>query len=162
MNSTVLIGILFAAIIIFPIWFLVLHQSAGKRKLEKEISALGKGHNIEISEHESFKNKVIGIDREGYKGAFAIFNELGNQVLVADLKQYSRCYVDRILLNSGSKYDNEVVSKISLQFVVKTKGIENLVFPVYTDTVDKDLANELMIAQEWADKFNGIIHKINV
>jgi hypothetical protein len=162
MSSTVWIGILFAAIIIVPIWMLVLHQSAGKRKLEKEITSLGKGHNIEITEHESFKNKVIGIDREGFKGALAIFNEHGNQVFLADLKQFSRCYVDKELLNSGSKYDNDVVSKITLQFVARTKGTENLVFPVYTDTIDKDLANELMIAQEWADKFNGVIHKFNV
>ena len=119
----------------------------------------GKGLNISISEHESFKNKVIGLDREGHKGALAVFNSNDNKVYIADLKQYSRCSVNKELLNSGSKYDNDVISRISLRFSPKNKGTEELVFPVYSDTEDKDLANELMVAQEWAEKFNLVIQK---
>ena len=157
MNSVTIIGIILAALIIVPIWFLIMHQNAGKRKLEKEIASLGKGLNISISEHESFKNKVIGLDRDGHKAALAVFNGSENRVYVADLKQYNRCTVTKDLLNSGSRYDNDVVSRVALQFIAREKGKENMTFPVYDEAEDKDLANELVVAQEWAEKFNMLI-----
>jgi hypothetical protein len=162
MNSITLIGIIITAAIIVPIWLLIRSQSAGKRKLEKEIASLGKGYNIDITEHESWKNKVIGIDVENAKGAFAVLNVPESQVLIVDLKQYIRCFVDKELLNSGSKYDNNVISKISLQFVARAKNTGNLVFQIFVDSDDLDLGNELIVAQEWAEKFNNIIQKYSV
>jgi len=159
MNSITIIGIVIVALIVIPIWYLIYSQGAGKRKLQKEIEALGKGLNISISEHESFKNKVIGLDREGQKGAFAVLNGTDNKVYIADLKLYTRCSVNKELLNSGSKYDNDVVSRISLHFSPKNKATVELVFPVYSEEEDSDLANELMVAQSWAEKFNMVIHK---
>ena len=162
MNSITIIGIIFTALIIIPIWLLIRSQNVGKRKLQKEINSLGKGYNIEITEYESWKNRVIGIDRENAKGALAIFKEPENQVFIADLKLYSRCFVDKELLNSGSKYDNNVISKINLQFVARAKDTGNLVFPIFVDSDDLNLGNELMIANKWADLFNLIIHKYSV
>ncbi|HNX79438.1 MAG TPA: hypothetical protein PKJ24_06130 [Prolixibacteraceae bacterium] len=159
MNSITIIGIIITALIIVPIWYLIHTQGAGKRKLEKEISALGKGMNISISEHESFKNKVIGIDREGFKGALAVLTPGDHKLYIADLKQFNRCSVNKELLNSGSKYDNDVVNKITLRFTPKNKGTEEVTFPVYSEAEDKDLANELMVAQNWAEKFNLVIQK---
>jgi len=162
MNSVTIIGIIFFAVIVVPIAMLIRSQSAGKRKLQKEITALGKGNEIDISEHESWKNKVIGIDRENNKGAFAIIHPPKNQIFIADLNLYSRCFVNREMLDPGSKNDSNVISKISIQFVAREKGTENLVFPLYVDTEDQTLGNELMIAEEWADKFNGMVHKTSV
>ena len=159
MNSITIIGIVITALIIIPIWYLIQSQSAGKRKLEKEISALGKGLSISITEHESFKNKVIGIDRDGLKGAMAVFHAGENQLFVADLKLFNRCSVYKELLNSGSKYDNDVISKISLRFSPKNKETQEIWFPVYAESEDRDLANELILAQNWAEKFNMVIHK---
>jgi hypothetical protein len=162
MNSITIIGIIITALIVIPIWLLIRSQNVGKRKLQKEINALGKGNNIEITEYESWKNRVIGLDRENAKGAFAILNTPESQVFIADLKQYSRCFVDKEMLNSGSKYDNNVISKINIQFVARAKDTGNLVFPIFVDSVDPNLGNELMIANKWADLFNIIIHKFSV
>jgi hypothetical protein len=162
MNSITIIGIVFTALIIVPIWLLIRSQSVGKRKLQKEINSLGKGYNIDITEYESWKNRVIGVDRENAKGAFAIINPPESQVFIADLKQYSRCFVDKELLNSGSKYDNNVISKINIRFVARSKETGNLVFPIFLDSVDLNLTNELVIANKWADLFNIIIHKYSV
>jgi hypothetical protein len=161
MNSITIIGIIIIAFFITPIWVLARSQSLGKRKLQKVIASLGQGYEIKIAEHESWSNKVIGLDREGSKAAFAILNNPENKVYIADLKQYSYCGVVKNLLGSGSKYENDAISSINLQFLVRTKGTENLSFPLYSDSVDSNLGNELLIAKQWADKFNGVIHKIS-
>jgi hypothetical protein len=162
MNSITIIGIIITALIIVPIWLLIRSQNVGKRKLQKEINALGKGYNIEITEYESWKNRVIGVDRPNAKGALAILNPTESQVFIADLKQYSRCFVDKEFLKSDSKYNNNVISKINIQFVARAKDTGNLVFPIFVDSIDLNLANELMIANKWADLFNLIIHKFSV
>jgi len=161
MNTTIIIGIIITAAIVVPIGWLIRAQGAGKRKLEKEIAALGNKSELNITEHESWNNKVIAIDRDGGKAFFAVFGNPSNQVQIAELKNFDRCYTVKNLLNSGSKYDNEVISNISIHFVPSGKGAQELVFPLYIDSVDLTLGNELQIAAEWVDKFNGAIRRLN-
>ncbi len=161
MDTTIIIGIIITAAIVVPIGWLIRSQGAGKRKLEKEIAALGDKSELNITEHESWNNKVIAIDRDGGKAFFAVFGNPSKQVQIAELKKFNRCYTVKNLLNSGSKYDNEVISNISIHFVPSEKGAQELVFPLYTDSVDLTLGNELQVAAEWVDKFNGVIRKLN-
>jgi len=159
MNATIITGIIITLLIVGPIWWLIRSQSAGKRKLQKEIASLGTGYDINITEHESWGNKVIGIDRDGDKAACVILSNPSNQVFIADLKKFGRCYVEKNLLNSGSKYDNDVISSINIHFVSREKETPDLIFPIYKESVDVALGNDLQIVEEWVDKFNGVIHK---
>lgn len=159
MDSTVIIGIVLALVIISPIWWLIRSQGAGKRKLEKEVIAQGNGFTLNISEHESWVNKVIGIDREAEKAAFAIFGTPSNQLFVADLKQFNRCYAEKKLLDTKLKGGMDTISDILIHFVPREKGAADVVFPIYSDATDTSLGNELHISEEWVDKFNGIIHR---
>ncbi|HNZ69238.1 MAG: hypothetical protein WBK43_05865 [Prolixibacteraceae bacterium] len=159
MNSIVIIGIIITALIVGPIWWLIHTQGAGKRKLEKELAALGQKEGIEISEHQSWSNKVIGLDREHEKAAFLIQGNPQNKIILADLKKYTGCSVEKKLLENGSKENAILFSSIALCFTPREKSAPALVFPLYTDEEDMTLNNELHIAEEWSGKFNVIIRR---
>ncbi len=134
-------------------------QGAGKRKLEKEMAALGQKDGIFISEHESWGNKVIGMDREHEKAAFLIEGNPQSKIVLADLKKYSKCYMEKNILDTQSKGNAIVVNSISLCFAPKEKSGEILFFPLYTDQEDMTLTNELQIAEEWSGKYNVIMRR---
>lgn len=159
MDSTLIIGIIIVLAIVSPIWWLIRSQSAGKRKLENEVAAQGNGFSLNITEHESWGSKVIGIDREGEKAAFAVFGNPSNQLYVADLKQFSRCYAEKKLLDTKVKGATDTFTDILIHFVPRDKGARDVIFPIYSDAVDTSLGNELHISEEWIDKINGIIHR---
>lgn len=161
MDSTIIIGIIIIAIIIVPIWYLMHSQGAGKRKLEKELASLGEKDGIRISEHESWGNKVIGLDRENEKAAFLIQGNPQSRILMADLKKYTRCIVEKNMLDTGSKGNAIVFSSIFLRFLAKEKGAEDLLFPLFVDHEDMTLSNELQIAEEWSEKFKVILRRHN-
>jgi hypothetical protein len=158
MNSTIIVGILLIVLIIAPIWWLIRSQGAGKRKLQKEIASLGKDHDINITEHELWSNKVIGIDRENDKAAYAILMTPSNQLFITDLRLFSRCYVEKNLLASDSK-NQDIISSINIHFVSREKEVQDTIWPIYIDSVDLTLGKELHIAGEWVDKFNAAIYK---
>ena len=161
MNSITIIGIILLMGIILPIWYLIRSQNAGKRKLEKEIKALGKGEDLNISEHESWGNKIIGLDREGTKVAFVDQRSSDKQITIMDLKKFSRCYLNKETIPPATKKGSEIVSSVSLNFVAKEKANPDEVITLFRDTVDLTLTNELHIAGEWADKINMVIRNNN-
>jgi hypothetical protein len=159
MNSTTIIGIILLFAIILPVWILIRNQNAGKRKLEKEIKTLGKGEDLNISEHESWGNKIIGLDRDGAKVAFVDQRSSDKKIVVVDLKIVSRCYLNKETTPPATKKGSEIVNRISLNFVPNEKGNPEEVITLFLDTVDMTLTNELHIAGEWMDKINVIIRK---
>ncbi len=161
MTSTIITVIIVIAIIALPVWLLMHLQGAEKGKFKKEIAALTKKEGISISENESWGNKFIGVDREQEKAALIILGDPQNRVFIADLKNYSKCSVEKNLLNAGGKGNAIVYSSIVLRFVARSRSAEDLVFPLYTDHEDMTLTNELQIAGEWSEKFNGIMRKHN-
>lgn len=161
MTSTIVTVLIVIVIIALPVWLLMHLQGAEKGKFKKEIAALCKKEEISISENESWGNKIILVDREKEKAALIILGDIQNRVFTADLKNYSKCSVEKNYLNGGSKGSAIVFSSIVLRFVARSKSVEDLVFPLYTDHEDMTLSNELQIAGEWSDKFNGIIRRHN-
>jgi len=160
MNSTLITGIIIILAIIVPIWLLMRSQTQGKRKLQKKLAILGKGNALNITESESFGNKVIGLDREGAKVAFSDFTDKEKEVYIADLKLFDHCFVDKKYLTTTYKKAGDVISGIDLNFVASSKGASGLVIPLYDDSRDQTLTNELQIAQEWADKITLIIRNL--
>jgi hypothetical protein len=159
MNSTIIVGIIIIAMIIVPIWYLIHSQSTGKRKLEKELAALGKNGEINISEHESWGNKVIGLDRENEKAAFFVQGSPKNKILLADLKKFTKCYVEKNLLNTNNMSNAFIYSSVQVRFSPREKSGEELVFPLFVDHEDMTLSNELQIAEAWSEKLNVIMRK---
>lgn len=161
MSSTAIIGLIIVAIIILPIWYLIHSLGSGKRKLEKELAALWKGGTLNITEHESWGNKVIGLDREGEIAAFAIFENPHSQVFIADLQQYSKCNMEKTALDTKGKENAMVISHVLIRFVGKEKGTPDVTFPLFGNPEGGTLSNELQIAEEWTEKFNVILRKYN-
>jgi hypothetical protein len=161
MTSTIITVIIVIAIIALPVWLLMHLQGAEKGKFKKAIAALSQKEGISISENEPWGNKIIGVDREQEKAALIILGDPHNRVFIADLKNYSKCNVEKNLLNAGSKGNAIVYSSIVLRFVARSKSVEDLAFPLYTDHEDMTLSNELQIAGEWSEKLNGVMRKHN-
>ncbi len=160
MNSIAVIGILIILAILFPIWLLMRSQSSGKRKLQKKMAMLGKGNAMDITECESWGTKVIGLDRQGAKVAYTDFRTSENAVHIADLNLFERCLAEKRYLENGSKKAGDVISSVYLRFASLSKNGSDLVFPLYEDSSDLTLTNELQIAQEWADKLSNIIRNL--
>jgi len=161
MNSVTIIGIIIVAVIVVPIWYLIYSQGSGKRKLEKELAAMGKGSDLHITEHESWGDKVIGLDREGEKAAFAVHKNPHSEVFTADLRHYAKCYTEKNALETKGNGNTIVISSVMIHFVGKEKGTPDVTFPLFVDSEDMTLTNELQIAEEWTEKFNVILRKHN-
>lgn len=161
MSATAITGIVIIALIIVPIWYLIHSQGAGKRKMEKELATLGQKGEMSISEHEAWSNKVIGLDREHEKAAFFVQASPQSKILVADLKLFSRCQVERNLLETQPKGNAIVYSSIRIRFIPREKATTEVAFPLFTDTEDMTLSNELQLAEEWSEKFNIVMKKHN-
>lgn len=159
MGSTTITGIIIIAVIILPIWYLIRTQSAGKRKLHKLLEESGKGSEFEATEHESWSGKIIGIDRDHGKVAYANLKDASNHIHLVDLALYNRCFSDKTQKNNGSKNGESALSGISLHFVAREKGTPDYIIPLYSDEIDNELTNEIQLAEEWADKINSSLKK---
>jgi len=160
--TTIIIGIVLLLAFVIPITIAVRRQKNNKQKLENELAAIGQANQMNISEKEAWKNKVIGLDRQTNKVLFLVRKKPVNEVVVVDLKEYAKCEASRgsRSVESGGKNQYQVVTAVSLRFIPRERTKPDQQLLLYNDDIDFPLDAELRIAEEWADSLNTIMRKM--
>jgi hypothetical protein len=160
MNFTTILGLLLLSGFLIPLWIVIQKQKTEKKKLEQFLSELEKEKNIRISDHETWKNKIIGIDYDSQKALFIIRDKTHNESRIIDLIGFSGCSVEKSMVTSESDSSIQAVAAIKLRFKPRDKSRPDQIFSLFIEEDDQILGAELRIAEAWVAKFNASIKKL--
>lgn len=160
MSITTILGLLMLSLFVVPAYLVIQKQKKDKKKLEKFLSELENEKNIRLSEHETWRNKIIGVDYGSQKALFIIRDKTHNETQIIDLKEISGCSVDRHVVMSETNKSLQAVDAIRIRFKPRNKSNPDQVMTLFSEENDQTLGSELMIAEAWAQKFNQSIRKL--
>ena len=155
MDITIVVGVLMLAAFLVPVGILIQKQKKNRKKLEEYLHSLEKERNMKISEHETWRNKIICIDRDNGKAVFVSQNGSGNQVNVVDLRNVSRCMAEHSTISAESKSSVQAVTGVRIRFVNREKGQPDHVFELFSEEKDQTIGAEIRTAETWVQKFKA-------
>ncbi len=157
MNITLIVGILMLLVFIVPVWIVMQKQKKNRKKLEVYLASLEREKNIKLTEHETWSNKIIGIDSNNGKALFVTEGADGKQVTLVDLHHISRSIVERSTVSSESKSSLQAVTAVRIRFVARSKAHADQVFVLYNEDIDGTIGSEIRMADTWVERFNKLI-----
>jgi hypothetical protein len=161
MNSTIIIGIILLSGFIIPAFFVIRKQNRDKKLLEEFFGNIEKNHQMKVTEHESWRNRVIGIDNDKQKALYVIHDKTEDEIQVVDLRYVTACTVEKNVVTSEFNKSIQAVNSIRIRFRGRDKAHPDQVFILYSEEKDQNLGSELRIAEAWAERFNKLIRKIS-
>jgi hypothetical protein len=160
MSFTVIVGLLLLSGFIIPAFIVIQKQRSEKKKLEQFLTEFEQHKNIRISEHETWKNKIIGVDYDSRKALFIIRDKTHNESQIIELNGFSGCSVEKTMIISEEDSSIQAVDAIRLRFKPRDKSHPDQLFSLFVEEEDQNLGAELRIAEAWAVKFNTSIKKL--
>jgi hypothetical protein len=145
---------------VIPAFIVIQKQKRDRKLLEKFLHSLETENNIKVTDHETWSNKILGIDYANQKALFVIRDKTNNEIQIIDLKHVSACTVEKSVVTSEFDKSVQAVSAIRLRFRGRDKAHPDQVFTVYTEDIDMTLGAELRIAEAWAAKFSKGLRRI--
>lgn len=160
MSITTIVGLLLLSGFIIPAFIVIQKQRVEKKKLEQFLKELEKDKKIRISEHETWKNKILGIDLNSHIAIFIIRDKIRNECHIIDLHGISGCSVEKTMVTSEVDSSIQAVDTIRLRFISRDKSLPDQLFSLFIEEEDQTLGAELRIAEAWALKFNASLRKL--
>ena len=157
MDTITIIGILVLAAFAVPVAIVLQKQNREKKKLVQMLAQLDQENQISITEHEVWRNKLIGLDPVGKKAVFIVKNPEGNQVNIVDLQKVARCEVEKFAIASETDSSLQAISQVRIRFIPREKSQKDQHFLLYNEEADHSLGVELRIGNDWIEKFNRIV-----
>lgn len=148
MDTSAYIGIGILALVIAPFLIGYLKRKKNKENLVKEFIKTGFKYGIEISQTDTWKNRLIGYDSIKKKLLFSFRSDEYIEVLIP-LSEVISAEIRTSYLNNFEK----VIDKIQLEIKFKTgkneTSIEN--FNFYDSENDGTIDFELILANKWRE-----------
>ncbi len=157
MDSIAFIGIGVLIAFALPVVILALKQKKNKKRLELHLSGIEKEHGIKISEHETWRNKIIGLDAAGKKALLVVKEGQENRVSLVNLSHITKCDVEKTTVASDTDVRLQAVGEVRIRFFARQKTEKEQVFVLFRDDTDHNLGPELSIASCWAEKYNRLV-----
>ncbi len=160
MIVTTVVGLLLLSGFLIPAFIVTQKQRIEKKKLEQFLSEFEKRKNIRISEHETWNNKIIGVDYASQQAIFIIWDKSHNESQIIDLHGVSGCSVEKTMVISELDSSVQAVAAIRLRFKPRDKSCPDQLFSLFIEEDDQTLRAELRIAEAWAVKINALLKKM--
>ncbi|HAX95095.1 MAG TPA: hypothetical protein DCY35_01015 [Prolixibacteraceae bacterium] len=157
MDTITIIGILVLAAFAVPVAIVLQKQNREKKKLVQMLAKLDQENQISITEHEVWRNKLIGLDPVGKKAVFIVKNPEGNQVNIVDLQKVARCEVEKFAIASETDSSLQAISQVRIRFIPREKNQKDQHFILFNEETDQSLGVELRIGNDWIEKFSRIV-----
>lgn len=157
MSTTAIIGIVMLLVFIIPVFIVMQKQRTSKKKLEMQLADIEKENNMKISEHETWNNKVIGLDDSKKVALFVIRNQNDNDVKIVNLHEISKTAPERSIISSEDGSSIQAVSAVRIRFASKDRNKSDSVFTLFDDAADHSINDEIQLANTWSERFNRAI-----
>lgn len=161
MNLIIIIGILMLSVFIVPVIIIMQKQKRERNKLEKILKEVESANNIRIDKHETWRNRLIGVDTSSGKAILILKVATGNQTTLVDLHQVSRCEVVKNITASEIDSSLQAVKNIKIRFASRDKSKRDQYFVLFDEDIDMDLGSELRIGNMWVEQFNNLIRVLH-
>jgi hypothetical protein len=148
------IGLAIVVLILLPFIIGALRGQAKAKSITREFYETGIKYGIDISETETWNNRVMGLDVKSKKLLFRHThnNELTETLI--DLNTVSSCNSEINYMKSGA--DDKIIETIRLIFKMKpSKTTETI--SVYDADLDLNVYTEVQIAEKWVQHVNEMI-----
>ena len=160
MSVTTIVGLILLSAFIIPAFIVIQKQKRDRKLLEKFLRSLETENNIKVTDHETWSNKIIGIDYANQKALFVIRDKTHNEIQIVDLKHVSGCSVEKSVVTSEFDKSVQAVSAIRIRFRGRDKAHPDQVFTIFSEDIDMTLGAELRIAEAWVAKFSKGLRRI--
>lgn len=157
--QTLLLVIGLMLLIFAPFFILYMKRMKKEKRIIEQLSNLAEKNNCIISEHETWNDSVIGIDKTSFK-LLLIRNGIENKTaLVVDLSDKQKCRVLNIsrdaMMNEGG---GKITDRIALSFENRDKTKPEKVLDLYNNTYDGlRLTGEIHLSEKWSKIANDCI-----
>lgn len=139
-TSATIIGIVIAAIIIIPIFFMIRSQSAFKNKIKGIKDYYSRNNHFDFSFAETQNKKVLALDKKN-KGFLLIdFNVTPEQVSFLDLNEVQDCRLEKT-----TKGNTDVVIQIDFEFKMKDQSTQTICYY----HIDRDQIGQVYLFQDY-------------
>ncbi len=157
MDTITIIGILVLAAFAIPVAIVMQKQNREKKKLVEMLAQLGQEYQINITEHEAWRNKLIGLDPKSGKALLIIKGTNGNDINIIDLHKFTKCEVEKFAIASETDSSLQAVSQVRIRFIPREKNQKDMHFILFNEESDHTLGVELRIGNDWVEKFSKIL-----
>lgn len=152
-TSSIITGIVVAAIIIFPLYYFYITKKRKDKKIKNDFFAMGSSVGISISEFDVCNDFAIGTDPFLNKIIFYSNRNEKKNIQVVDTTEVKKCIPVIQRRNSGSGSSGSIEG-LKLCFEFKNVTISPVFFEFYKETDDSILANELKLLEKWENLLN--------
>lgn len=151
--GNILIGILCIVICIIPFLIDRLNRINKEKQQFLILKRNALNYDCEISQHEVCGDYIIGIDEKKK----CVFFQTTNSDLLTEqfISLYKVKKVEIIKVTRKNKENDDIVQKLSLQFLFKNNSRETLEF--YDNKKNYQLRGEIQSIKRWCDLINGAL-----
>ena len=157
-SGNILIGVISIVAIVLPFIFMYRKSKSTERGLVKNLKEYAQNNGFQVEMWESVGNMVLGIDE---LNKLAFFSEIvGEEYEVKhfNLADIAICKVNREVREikyHGGK--DSLTHSLEMCFYPKNRREDIGVFNLYHEDKNKNLNGEIQLADQWVEKFNGLI-----
>lgn len=152
-TSSILMGIIVAAVCILPLYYFYLIKKRREKKIKNEFLAMAATSGVNASEFDIASDFAIGIDNSSGKVIFYSNRNEKKNIQVVDTAEIKKCIPVIQRRNSGSGTSGSIEA-LKLSFDYKNASIHPVFFEFYKETDDSILANELKLLEKWENLLN--------
>lgn len=149
--STTMVGLVLVALILLPILYFNFRKRIAKKQMLDAFKALAREKGIEISQHEFWRDSVIGIDPAKKMVLYQRKNETENVVQIVRLEDVSRC--EQVTISStpetAVKGEQRVIQRLDLKFTFKAKNWPDELLTFYDADKVLQLDDDIVRMSAW-------------
>ncbi|MDP4186080.1 MAG: hypothetical protein Q8862_13100 [Bacteroidota bacterium] len=156
--ASLAISIILSLFFIIPVSLLIYSVKQKERKLKNAFLSAINENNLIIAKHESWKNKIIGIDNTNDKLLFIHLAADQIKEDLVDLNQISYCTIRHSGIKNYKEGSHSNTSdKLELSLISKDKKVEDINIPFFD--LNSNNPFELKSMQDKAGEWQKLIEK---
>jgi hypothetical protein len=150
-SYSVIIGLVFIALFILPIWYFQRSQNNSERYLSKLFKQVASTNELSISQSDEWHNMYsIGFDEKHNKLLYLKHSSSGDQKQVIDLSTIAKCSIEKKVRNvSNGKHQSREVDNIKLVLTRQDAAHTQLALEFYDKAESALLNGELTLVEKW-------------
>lgn len=160
MSISTIIGLIMLSAFIVPAFIVIQKQRRNKKQLEDFLHQIELEHDMKVTEHEAWRNKIIGLDQTGQKALFVVHDKMHSDIQIIDLKHIAACSVEKQIVTSEFDKTVQAVSSIRIRFRSREKSKPDQLFVLFDEEADMTLGHELNMAEIWTERFVNLLKKL--